>query len=168
MLAAKKETSQGKTSILETLVLETCVPSYYRARYYDPTTGRFAREDPIRFVGDINFYSYTRNNPIALNDPFGGEPNGPGACGGTTDCDKYKQLKRYDLYLICRAFPNDPKSNCIRLCLQQSFSAGSRGVGSYNDPPIWGGFIGGDAMNGLGQAFGPFTHLLCFKQCGLF
>ena len=27
--------------------------SYYRARYYDPTAGRFLSEDPIEFVGGI-------------------------------------------------------------------------------------------------------------------
>lgn len=41
----------------------------YRARYYDPTTGRFLSEDPAK-SGD-NFYAYTRNNPITRTDPFG-------------------------------------------------------------------------------------------------
>ena len=142
--------------------------SYNRARYYDPNVGRFLSEDPIRFSGGIDFYSYTRNNPITFNDPFGWGPNDQGACGGTTNCDKYRQLKRYDLYLICRIFPNDPKSNCVRLCLQQNFSAGSHGVGSYNDPLIGGGMMGGGAADALGQAYGPITHLTCFKICGLF
>ena len=44
---------------------------YYRARYYDPTSGRFLGEDPLRFVGGINYYAYVRNNPVKLNDPFG-------------------------------------------------------------------------------------------------
>jgi RHS repeat-associated protein len=29
---------------------------YYRARYYDPTVGRFISEDPIKFKGGIDFY----------------------------------------------------------------------------------------------------------------
>jgi RHS repeat-associated protein len=29
---------------------------YCRARYYDPGTGNFLSEDPIRFEGDLNFY----------------------------------------------------------------------------------------------------------------
>ncbi|WP_347989699.1 RHS repeat-associated core domain-containing protein [Methylomonas sp. AM2-LC] len=42
---------------------------YYRARYYDPLTGRFLSEDPIR--SGINFYTYCGNNPVNCNDPFG-------------------------------------------------------------------------------------------------
>jgi hypothetical protein len=33
------------------LDLEVIRISYYRARYYDPTAGRFLSEDPIRFRG---------------------------------------------------------------------------------------------------------------------
>jgi RHS repeat-associated protein len=45
---------------------------YYRARYYDPTIGRFISEDPIRFVGSgTNFYGYAQNNPVNLIDPLG-------------------------------------------------------------------------------------------------
>lgn len=142
-------------------------PSYYRARYYDSSAGRFIAEDPVRFRAGIDFYSYVKNSPVVLNDPFGWQPD---SCGGTTDCHKYKELKRYDLYLIWQLFPNDPKSNCIRLCLQQNFWAGSHGVGSFAaDPPLGSAvMIGGDAANMLGQAYGPITHLTCFKKCGLF
>jgi|GEM_PF-5943339 len=45
---------------------------YYRARYYDPQTGRFLSEDPIGFDGfDHNLYRYVLNNPLNLNDPNG-------------------------------------------------------------------------------------------------
>ena len=44
---------------------------YYRARYYDPVSGRFLSEDPIGFAGGINFYAYVRNNPVGLRDPKG-------------------------------------------------------------------------------------------------
>jgi RHS repeat-associated protein len=43
-----------------------------RARYYDPTIGRFISEDPWGFrSGDGNFYRYVRNGPINLIDPLG-------------------------------------------------------------------------------------------------
>lgn len=44
---------------------------YYRARYYDPTTGRFLNEDPIGFDGGVNFYPYVDNSPINFTDPAG-------------------------------------------------------------------------------------------------
>jgi RHS repeat-associated protein len=48
---------------------------YYRARYYDPNAGIFLSEDPIRFHGGINFYSYVFNNPVNFIDPFGKQTN---------------------------------------------------------------------------------------------
>jgi RHS repeat-associated protein len=54
--------------------------SYYRARYYDPTIGRFVSEDPIRFRTGIDFYSYVRNRPTGLRDPKGRVAWGGGAC----------------------------------------------------------------------------------------
>ncbi len=44
---------------------------YFFYRYYHPVNGRFLNEDPIRFRGGINFYSFVDNNPIMGIDPFG-------------------------------------------------------------------------------------------------
>jgi RHS repeat-associated protein len=44
---------------------------YYRARYYGGSMGRFVSEDPGRFPGGINFYTYVENTPVNLIDPFG-------------------------------------------------------------------------------------------------
>lgn len=45
---------------------------YYRARYYDPGTGRFAQEGPIRFGSEqANFYAYIGNEPVNYFDPYG-------------------------------------------------------------------------------------------------
>ncbi|MFY9909065.1 MAG: RHS repeat-associated core domain-containing protein [Candidatus Sulfotelmatobacter sp.] len=44
---------------------------FNRARYFDPSAGRFLSQDPIRFGGGANFYAYTRNNPLILKDPWG-------------------------------------------------------------------------------------------------
>jgi RHS repeat-associated protein len=42
---------------------------YYRARYYNPSLGRFISEDP---AGDgLNFYAYAGDDPIDFSDPFG-------------------------------------------------------------------------------------------------
>jgi RHS repeat-associated protein len=50
---------------------ENRVGSYYRARYYDPSAGRFASEDPIRFRAGTNFYAYVQNQPVNSKDPTG-------------------------------------------------------------------------------------------------
>lgn len=47
---------------------------YYRARYYDPSAGRFLSEDPVGFDGGGNFYRYVYNDPIGLADPNGLSP----------------------------------------------------------------------------------------------
>jgi uncharacterized protein RhaS with RHS repeats len=51
--------------------------SYYRARYYDPTDGRFLTEDPIGFEGGIDFYAYVDNDVTKSRDPFGLGPHLP-------------------------------------------------------------------------------------------
>jgi RHS repeat-associated protein len=43
----------------------------YRARYYDPTVGRFLSEDPIGFHAGVNFYDYVLNRPTLFLDPTG-------------------------------------------------------------------------------------------------
>jgi RHS repeat-associated protein len=43
-----------------------------RGRWYNPTTGRFASEDPIAFdAGDPNLYRYVGNSPLNATDPTG-------------------------------------------------------------------------------------------------
>jgi len=45
---------------------------YYRARWYDPSLGRFLSQDPIGFRGgDANLYRYTFNGPTNATDPTG-------------------------------------------------------------------------------------------------
>jgi len=44
---------------------------FNRARYLDPTTGRFLSEDPTGFKGSVNFYPYVANDPVNQTDPTG-------------------------------------------------------------------------------------------------
>ena len=57
---------------------------FYRARYYDPSIGRFIAEDPVGFGGGANFYRYVFNNSTLLADSTG---LAPGATGGTGPVD---------------------------------------------------------------------------------
>src|SRR5215471_8133414 len=50
---------------------ERVVPSYYRARYYNPLLQRFVSEDPAGFQDGPNAYVYTQDNPSTLIDPSG-------------------------------------------------------------------------------------------------
>ncbi len=43
----------------------------FRARYYDPSLGRFVSEDPIGFHAGVNFYDYVLNRPTVFLDPAG-------------------------------------------------------------------------------------------------
>ncbi len=45
--------------------------SYFGARYYDSSTGRFISRDPMGYIDGPNQYIYCVNNPIGCIDPFG-------------------------------------------------------------------------------------------------
>ena len=50
---------------------------FYRARHYDPSTGRFLQPDPVWNPGNpssLNRYVYVQNNPVNLRDPSGLDP----------------------------------------------------------------------------------------------
>jgi RHS repeat-associated protein len=51
---------------------------YYRARYYDPTTGHFLSEDPNRDGIAGSLYSYVDNSPLGYTDALGEDPQAPG------------------------------------------------------------------------------------------
>jgi len=44
---------------------------YFRARWYDPVTGRWLSPDPIGINGGLNQYVFCANNPVNFTDPLG-------------------------------------------------------------------------------------------------
>ena len=44
---------------------------YYRARYYEPTLGRFVSMDPAGMPDGVNRYAYVGNDPVGMVDPSG-------------------------------------------------------------------------------------------------
>lgn len=59
---------------------------YLRARYYDPSMGRFLNEDTYEGQIDnplsLNLYTYVHNNPLIYSDPTGHYTDAGGASGG--------------------------------------------------------------------------------------
>jgi|GEM_PF-2400501 len=44
---------------------------YYRARYYNPTIGRFLQTDPIGYADGMGWHGYCGNSPVNFADPTG-------------------------------------------------------------------------------------------------
>jgi RHS repeat-associated protein len=44
---------------------------HFRARWYDPETGRWLSNDPIGISGGLNLYAFCANNPVNFVDPMG-------------------------------------------------------------------------------------------------
>jgi RHS repeat-associated protein len=57
---------------------------FYRARYFDPSAGRFISEDPIRFAIGPDFYTYVANDPTGQIDPSGLQQQQPQGGGSGT------------------------------------------------------------------------------------
>jgi len=44
---------------------------YFRARWYDPDSGRWLSKDPIGIRGGLNQYEFCASNPVNFTDPLG-------------------------------------------------------------------------------------------------
>ena len=72
---------------------------YYKARFYNPSLGRFLQTDPVGYQDDLNLYAYVGNDPLDHSDPMGTKcetaQNGPGetAPGPACQFDEFKDNK---------------------------------------------------------------------------
>ncbi len=48
----------------------------FRARWYDPATGRWLSKDPIGLEGGLNLYVFCGDDPVNMRDPWGYRGNG--------------------------------------------------------------------------------------------
>ncbi len=68
---------------------------YFRARWYDPDTGRWLSKDPIGINGGLNQYVFCGNNPVMFRDPLGlcegikDNPTGKGEIIGSNEISFY-------------------------------------------------------------------------------
>jgi RHS repeat-associated protein len=86
---------------------------FYRARYYDPTVGRFLQEDPIKgflfLPKSQNNYAYTLNNPINFIDPLG---------ESAIDCIALV-ITIYSAYQLYKAVDPSKRGPEIQQCLEK-------------------------------------------------
>lgn len=54
---------------------------FYRARFYQPSVGRFSQEDPLGFDGGPHLYNYAASSPMSFVDPEGLAGMSPGLAG---------------------------------------------------------------------------------------
>ena len=135
---------------------------YYRARYYDPTVGRFISEDPIGFRGGVDLYTYVTNSPIGSKDPSGLKEckdctQAAPLPSNSSKCNDYG----YETYLgvslkcFCKCAGDSAWSQKVRGCLACEHDDGTNPFVAHERCYRAGG---------LGSA--PYLTLSkCYKQC---
>lgn len=95
--------------------------AYHRARYYDPSVGRFTQADPIGPAGGQNLYAYAANNPTTLADHSGLAPEKaepvPTSAGGRGKAEPFRELAQWrrDLGMASVSSPQGRSSVLTRL-----------------------------------------------------
>lgn len=91
--------------------------TYMRARYYDPSTGRFLSEDPI---WALNLYPYADGNPVMGIDPKG--ENTLNEIGGDFLYLNFKNMAKNQLSYLFDKFGKDKLYNILYKLSNQKFN----------------------------------------------
>ena len=70
----------------------------FRARWYDPVTGRWLSNDPIGISGGLNQYVFCDNDPVNCQDPYGLTSYKD----GEKTAQRYRQQLHRDRWSFCR------------------------------------------------------------------
>ncbi len=147
---------------------------FLRARYYQPSYGRFTSKDPIGYRGGLNLYGYVMNNPIIRIDPSGFDYTIPPGMGippismpsppaGGKCCKRYEsgwKVAGFNSFSECFAYvfgPTDPKTWGIGI----GICAGGVCKGIVGKVGGWGGLVGG--VIGGGAAAGVCGFPVCVE-----
>jgi len=118
---------------------------YYRARYYDPTVGRFLSEDPIGFGGgQTDLYAYLGNEPVDYTDPLG--------LRKLTDCEKQRLAPYIPKIDLDKADLHDGQ---VPWYLGQDYGGITRGNDIYFRPGVY----DPSTINGLGVLGHELVHV---------
>ena len=150
-------------------------------RYFDPATGRFISDDPMRFRAGVNFYAYTLNNPVLYVDPYGLESGDlnrlvPGPNGETAknvpcpDClEKMFKLLQKDIQELQQ---KAGKPGCVVVCSTIGFAddaaAGGLALWSRRIRNFLGGATGKLVMKVAGVCGFAAAGVYCSSKCGVF
>ena len=115
---------------------------YNYHRYYDPTTGRYLKPDPIGLAGGINLFAYVENNPLSAIDPFGLE--GLAIPGGGV-----QSMTPVDLHFSDRS--PDFYSFSFSIAIQLPFYGDMFGYSGQIEKDRYGNYYGGPVGSSFGR-----------------
>jgi RHS repeat-associated protein len=121
---------------------------YFRARWYDPITGRWLSKDPIGISGGLNQYVAFGNNPVNFTDPYGLFIYEGWEAIGTAGYDRGGFLGRAQANLAAGVIATLDVLGGSGVRKTAQLSGSAAGVGRYGHAAVWGGAsLGLIAMN---------------------